>query len=51
LGHIQRLGGKLSNEGFVSKAPAAVVERERQRLVEMKDRCATLEHNLADIAE
>ena len=48
-GHIERLTGKLANEGFVSKAPAAVVEKERQRLAEMKDRLALLERNLADI--
>jgi len=48
-GHIERLRGKLANEGFVSKAPVAVVERERQRLGEMKERYATLERNLADL--
>ncbi len=48
-GHIQRLDAKLANEGFVSKAPAAVVEQERARLADMKDRLATLERNLADI--
>ena len=29
---IQRLEKKLSNEGFVSKAPAAVIEGERAKL-------------------
>ena len=47
--HMERLTGKLANEGFVSKAPAAVVEQERARLAEMKDRLASLERNLADI--
>ena len=49
-GHIERLTGKLGNEGFVSKAPPAVVERERERLGEMKGRLAALEKNLADIS-
>ncbi len=31
-GEISRLEGKLSNEGFVAKAPAAVVEGERAKL-------------------
>ena len=32
LGEIERLTKKLSNEGFVAKAPAAVVEGERAKL-------------------
>ncbi len=48
-GHSERLAGKLSNEGFVAKAPAAVVEQERARLAEMKDRLASIERNLADL--
>jgi valyl-tRNA synthetase len=31
-GEIDRLAKKLSNEGFVAKAPAAVVDAERQKL-------------------
>jgi valyl-tRNA synthetase len=48
-GHIERLTGKLANEGFVAKAPAAVVEKERERLAEMKSRAAVLDQNLADL--
>ena len=32
MGEIERLEKKLSNEGFVAKAPAAVVEGERAKL-------------------
>jgi len=48
--HIERLSGKLANEGFIAKAPAAVVEQERGRLAEMQERLATIERNLADLA-
>ncbi len=50
-GHIERLSGKLANEGFVAKAPAAVVEQERARLAEMAGRLASIERNLASVAQ
>ncbi len=40
---------KLSNEGFTSKAPAEVVERERARAEETRETLAALEKNLADL--
>jgi valyl-tRNA synthetase len=49
-GHIDRLAAKLANEGFVAKAPAAVIEQERGRLAEMQQRLATLERNIAELA-
>ena len=45
-----RLEGKLANEGFTSKAPEAVVERERERLVEVEQRLQGLRDRLADLA-
>ena len=36
-GEIARLSAKLSNEGFVAKAPAAVVEGERAKLEKYKE--------------
>ena len=36
-GEIRRIEGKLSNEGFVAKAPAAVVEGERAKLEKYKE--------------
>ena len=36
-GEIDRLSQKLSNEGFVAKAPAAVVEGERQKLAKYRE--------------
>ncbi len=39
-GEIARLSGKLSNAGFVSKAPAAVVEAERAKLAKYEENLA-----------
>ena len=36
-GEIKRVRGKLSNESFVSKAPAAVVDQERAKLVKYEE--------------
>ena len=36
-GEIERLAKKLSNEGFVAKAPAAVVEGERAKLAKYRE--------------
>ncbi len=48
-GHIERLAAKLANEGFVAKAPPAVVESERARLEELRGKLAAIEANLAEI--
>ncbi len=37
IGEIDRLSKKLSNEGFVAKAPAAVVEGERAKLAKYQE--------------
>jgi len=34
---IKRTSGKLSNQGFVAKAPAEVVDKEKQKLEELSD--------------
>jgi len=49
-GHLKRLKAKLANENFVNKAPVAVVERERTRLAELKERLAAIEQNLAEVS-
>jgi valyl-tRNA synthetase len=41
--HAARLQAKLSNADFTAKAPAQVVERERQALAEAQDRLARLQ--------
>ena len=40
---IARLEAKLSNEGFVSKAPAAVVETERKKLASYREKLTGIE--------
>ncbi len=39
-GEIARVSGKLSNQGFVAKAPAAVVEAERAKLAKYQENLA-----------
>ena len=46
---IARLNGKLSNAGFVAKAPAAVVEAEREKLKKYEDTLAGTEAAIAAI--
>ena len=48
-GEIARLEGKLSNEGFVAKAPAAVVEGERAKLEKFRQTLEGLEQSLKAI--
>ena len=47
---VAGLQGKLANEKFVANAPADVVEKERQRLVEYGDNLESLRNNLQRIA-
>jgi valyl-tRNA synthetase len=49
-GHAQRLEAKLSNAEFVAKAPAAVVDAERSRLVELREKLRAVESSLAEIS-
>ncbi len=46
LSEIDRLEKKLSNEGFVAKAPAAVVEGERNKLAKYRDTAEALREAL-----
>ena len=43
IGEIKRLEGKLNNQGFIAKAPAAVVEGERKKLEGYRDTLAGIE--------
>ena len=48
-GEIKRIEGKLSNAGFVSKAPAAVIDGEREKLAKYKEMHAATEAALAQL--
>jgi valyl-tRNA synthetase len=49
-GEIKRLEGKLNNQGFVAKAPEAVVAKEREKLDGYKETLIKLEEQKATIA-
>ena len=47
--NLQRILGKLQNESFVSKAPAHVVEAEREKAEKARQLIAKLEENLKNM--
>ena len=48
---IARLSGKLANAGFTSKAPAAVVAAEREKLAGYEEKIGLIRSRLADLAK
>ncbi|WP_298594405.1 valine--tRNA ligase [uncultured Mitsuokella sp.] len=48
---IQRLSGKLGNEGFLKKAPAAVVENEREKLSSYEEKLRMIEARITELAK
>src|SRR5690554_3513001 len=49
-GEVKRIGGKLANEGFVAKAPAAVIDKDRAKLEEAEKALTQLSEQRAHIA-
>lgn len=47
--NLQRILGKLANESFVAKAPAAVVDAEREKADKARELIAKLEENLRNM--
>ncbi|BCG26780.1 valine--tRNA ligase [Pseudomonas tohonis] len=50
-GEVKRVGGKLANEGFVAKAPAEVLDKERAKLAEAEQALAKLAEQRGKIAD
>jgi len=46
---VERASGKLANEGFVSKAPARVIEEEREKLRDYTERRDKVKARLAEL--
>jgi valyl-tRNA synthetase len=49
LSEIARAEGKLNNPGFVSKAPAQLVEQEKEKLTANQTMAATLDKRIAEL--
>ena len=50
-GEIAKAQGKLGNESFVARAPAAVIEQERKRLVDFADTLAKVREQIARLGQ
>ncbi|NCF33367.1 MAG: valine--tRNA ligase, partial [Proteobacteria bacterium] len=48
---LKKITGKLSNEAFISKAPADVVDKERQRAKDLETTLATLAEQLQQLQQ
>ncbi len=51
IGEVKRVTGKLSNEGFVSKAPAKVIEEEKAKMAKYQDMLSKVEERLAKLSK
>lgn len=47
---LDMVNGKLGNENFVSKAPAAVVEKQRQAKIQLEEKMALINESIQKIA-
>lgn len=48
---IARAEGKLANAGFVAKAPAALIEKEHEKLARYREQRKGLEESLKNLDE
>ena len=46
---IKRAEGKLNNQGFVAKAPAALIEQEKEKLEKYKDMLTKLNERIEEL--
>ena len=50
-GEVARVKGKLSNQGFLAKAPEKVVNEEKEKQAKYEDMLAKVEERLAMVAK
>ena len=50
-GEVKRVAGKLSNEGFLAKAPEKVINEEKEKQAKYKEMLAKVEERLAMVAK
>ena len=50
-GEVKRAEGKLSNEGFVGKAPANLIEEEKKKLADYKEMLSKVDERINSIQE
>ena len=50
-GFLKQTQAKLNNDNFVSRAKSEVVQRERDRLVQLQEQLATVEKNLSALSD
>ncbi|MDD4602170.1 MAG: class I tRNA ligase family protein, partial [Negativicutes bacterium] len=48
---LDRIAGKLANQGFVAKAPAEVIEKERAKEQEYREKCTAINERLTYLAK
>ena len=48
---MARTAGKLNNQGFLAKAPEAVVAKEKEKLATFEEKMKSLEERLAFLAK
>lgn len=48
---IHRIQNKLANEGFISRVPAAMIEKEQKKLADLEVQKKKLKAQLAEITE
>ena len=49
--HLQGTKAKLANESFVSKAPADVVQQQREQVADLEKQIRTMEENLQELRQ
>ena len=49
ISEIKRAEGKLNNQGFVAKAPASLIEQEKEKLAKYQDLLGKLNERIEEL--